>query len=306
MDKVFDKDRALEMGLMSGASVAFGVFDGVHLGHRFLIDQAISTAHETGGRSVALTFDIDPDERFHADRLKKLMTNQERFEALSQTGVDAVVVLPFTPEFSSQGPRDFLESTFGGCVPAYLHVGSNFRFGRRASGNVDDLAYWGKDCGVEVMAHDLKSADGGPISATRIRCLLQEAHITQANDLLGRPYSFSAQVVAGRGEGADMGFATANLMLEDMRRVIPDGVYGSYVYVDGIRYKCAMSMGVAPSFENASAICEAHILDFHDDIYGATIRVEPVHFINHLIKFESLDVLIPTVQGYIAWARENL
>ena len=103
-----------------------------------------------------------------------------------------------------------------------------------------------------------------------------------------------------------MGFATANLMLEDMRRVIPDGVYGSYVYVDGIRYKCAMSMGVAPSFENASAICEAHILDFHDDIYGATIRVEPVHFINHLIKFESLDVLIPTVQGYIAWARENL
>ena len=98
MAKVFNVDSSFDYGVLAGASCAFGVFDGVHRGHRFLIDQAKQTAAENDGISVALTFDIDPDERFHADRLKKLMTNERRIAALSQTGIDAVVVLPFTPE----------------------------------------------------------------------------------------------------------------------------------------------------------------------------------------------------------------
>ena len=108
MAKVFNVDSSFDYGVLAGASCAFGVFDGVHRGHRFLIDQAKQTAAENDGISVALTFDIDPDERFHADRLKKLMTNERRIAVLSQTGIDAVVVLPFTPEFSAQSPKDFL------------------------------------------------------------------------------------------------------------------------------------------------------------------------------------------------------
>ena len=101
-------------------------------GHRFLIDQAKRTAAESGGKSIALTFDIDPDERFHADRLKKLMTNEQRVKALADTGVDCVVVLPFTPAFSSQSPMAFMDATFGGCAPYAMHVGTDFRFGAKA------------------------------------------------------------------------------------------------------------------------------------------------------------------------------
>ena len=114
MAKVYKVDETFDHTLFIGASCAFGVSDGVHRGHRFLIDQAKRTAAESGGKSIALTFDIDPDERFHADRLKKLMTNEQRVKALADTGVDCVVVLPFTPAFSAQSPMAFMDATFGG------------------------------------------------------------------------------------------------------------------------------------------------------------------------------------------------
>ncbi len=120
MAPIVNASEAVERGLLSGASCAFGVFDGVHLGHRFLIDQAIETARESGGAAVALTFDVDPDELFHADRLKKLMGNERRLRALAETGADYVVVLTFTEDFAAQAPAEFLEATFGGCVPYAL------------------------------------------------------------------------------------------------------------------------------------------------------------------------------------------
>ncbi len=113
----------LSKRMLTGASCAFGVFDGVHLGHRFLIDQARSTAAETGGASVALTFSIDPDELFAPGRLVELMTNVGRIDALARSGVDAVVVLPFDRDFAALSPEDFLELAFGNSVPSHLHVG---------------------------------------------------------------------------------------------------------------------------------------------------------------------------------------
>ena len=139
MAKVYKVDETFDHTLFIGASCAFGVFDGVHRGHRFLIDQAKRTAAESGGKSIALTFDIDPDERFHADRLKKLMTNEQRVKALADTGVDCVVVLPFTPAFSAQSPMAFMDATFGGCAPYAMHVGTDFRFGAKAAGTVSEL-----------------------------------------------------------------------------------------------------------------------------------------------------------------------
>ena len=129
MAKIYRADESFDHAFFSGASCAFGVFDGVHRGHRFLLDCARETARESGGRSVALTFDIDPDEVFHPDRLKKLMTNDERLAMLAQTGVDAVVALPFTREFAASSPERFLVQTFDGTPPAFLHVGFDFKFG---------------------------------------------------------------------------------------------------------------------------------------------------------------------------------
>ena len=300
-------DEAFDSGVFAGASCAFGVFDGVHAGHRYLIERACETARESGGKAVVLTFDIDPDEVFHAERLKKLMTNEVRLDTLTRTCADLVVVLPFTRSFAALEPMAFLNETFDGTPPAYLHVGYDFKFGARAAGTVRDLDSWAAVGGTSVQAHDLKSDDGAPITATRIRLLLAGGDVEEANRLLGRPYFMTGVVEPGRGEGADMGFRTANLVVPDQMRPLGDGVYAAYAHVDGVRYKAAVNVGVAATFaDRATATCEVHLLDFSGDLYGKPVKVEFLHWLRPMRKFDDLDELIATVKGNIAWVRENL
>lgn len=307
MAQIYRADESFHREVFEGASCAFGVFDGVHRGHRFLIDCARETARATGGRSIALTFDIDPDEMFHAQRLKKLMSNDERLSMLADTGVDAVVALPFTREFAASTPEEFLARTFGSGVPAHLHVGSDFRFGAKAAGAVPELRQWAASCGMTVDAHDLKSADGAPITATRIRLLLADGNIGEANELLGRSYFMTGVVTPGRGEGADMGIRTANLEVSDQMRPLGDGVYAAFATVDGKRYKAAVNVGVAATFaDRATATCEVHLLDFDGDIYGQYMKVSFEHFLRPMRKFDDISELIATVRGNIDWVCENL
>lgn len=300
-------DLDFDYRIFQGASCAFGVFDGVHRGHRFLLQCAQETAAASQGRSLALTFDKDPDEVFHPDRLKKLLTNHDRLQMLAATGVDAVVVLPFTPDFAALNPREFLEKTFGGHVPAYLHVGFDFHFGARARGSVAELEEWATCFGTHIDAHDLKNDEGAPITATRIRLLLDATDIEEANHLLGRPYYLRETVLPGRGEGRDMGFHTANLSPTFPFRVLGEGVYAAYVTVQETRYRAAVSVGVSPVFAGrATASCEVHILDFSGNLYGEEIKVEFIEFLRPMIKFETTEELIATVMGNIAYVREHL
>jgi riboflavin kinase/FMN adenylyltransferase len=293
--------------MLDGSSCAFGVFDGVHTGHRYLLGEAQRTALDSGGASIALTFDIDPDEMFHADRLKKLLGNADRLRMLSESGVDAVCVLPFTREFAAESPAAFLDATFGEHVPAFLHVGRDFRFGSCASGEVRDLERWALRSGTEIYAHHLVSADGKPVTATRIRLLLQKGDVEEAAKLLGYPYTLHETVHPGRGEGREFGFRTANLDVPNMKRVLAEGVYAGYATVDGVRYRAAIAMGKSPVFEaRGSADCEVHILDFQDDIYGQDIRVEFHARLRPMIDFASVDELIATVKANIAWVREHM
>lgn len=306
MAKVYNVDSSFDFGLFDGSSCAFGVFDGVHKGHRFLLACARETARENNGASIALTFDIDPDEVFRPSHLKKLMTNEDRIAALAASGVDYVVVLPFTRRFASQSPEDFLAATFGGYAPYALHVGADFHFGKCASGDVSDLMSWAQSRLARIYAHDLESMEGAAITATRIRGLLSDGHCAEANDLLGHPYTFAGVVQPGRGQGSDMGFSTANLCIPPMLRALGDGVYAAWATIGDSRWKAAISVGVSRVFDDAVATCEVHILDFSDDIYGETITVEPVCFLRPMIKFDSVDELIATVKGNIEWVREHL
>ena len=307
MAEIYEVGERFDHAFFAGTSCAFGVFDGVHAGHRYLLAQARETAGRSGGKSVALTFDIDPDEVFHPDRLKKLMTNEERVRMLADSGVDVVAVLPFTRDFAASSPEEFLVQTFDGTVPSFLHVGYDFRFGAKASGTVDELEAWGASEGMRVVPHDLASADGRPITATRIRLLLAGGDVEEANRLLGRPYFMTGVVEPGRGEGADMGFRTANLVVPDQMRPLGDGVYAAYAHVDGVRYKAAVNVGVAATFaDRATATCEVHLLDFSGDLYGKPVKVEFLYWLRPMRKFDDLDELIATVKGNIAWVRENL
>lgn len=307
MVQVYKVDSSFDHQIFTHSSCAFGVFDGVHIGHQYLLSCAQATAKEHGGNSIALTFDIDPDELFHADRLKKLMSNETRIAMLAKSGVDMVVVLPFTRDFAAMTPHEFLERTFNGCAPAHLHVGLDFRFGAKAAGTVADLGEWGAHSGCHIDAHNLKSADGDPITATRIRLLLAEHKLDEAEALLGRRYFLHEQVKPGRGEGVDMGFSTANLIVPTNRQVLEEGVYAAFATVDGNRYKAAVSVGVSPVFEGKTqASCEVHILDFSGDIYGEYIDVEFVEYLRPMIKFDSTDELIKTVLANIEYVRTHL
>lgn len=186
MPKIIRIREGGSSAVFAGSSCSFGVFDGVHRGHRFLVDQAIRTAAESGGVSVALTFSIDPDEMFAPDRLVKLMTNEERISVLAETGVDAVVVLPFDRDFASLKPEEFLDVTFGSNVPAHLHVGEGFRFGCKGAGDIACLKEWGARHGMEAHCHDLLKSGGLPVSSTRIRELLAQGRIDEAGLLLNR------------------------------------------------------------------------------------------------------------------------
>ncbi|MCI8425363.1 MAG: riboflavin biosynthesis protein RibF [Adlercreutzia sp.] len=298
---------AFDETLLDGASVAFGVFDGVHEGHRFIIGEAVNSAREEGLASAVITFDIDPDEVFRPGELKKLMTNEARLAKLAELDVDAVVVLPFSREFAAQSPDDFLESCFGAGAPRHIHIGSDFHFGSKASGSVADLRRWGDERGMEVHSHELLAEGGRPVSATRIRGLLGQGKVAEANELLGRPYALEGIVRAGRGEGTDFGFATANLEIDPMMKAIGDGVYAAYAVVDGERYKAAVNVGVPATFaDRSTANIEVHILDFARDIYGQPVQVEFIEWLRPMRPFDSTEELIATVKSNIQWVRDNL
>ncbi len=293
--------------IFEGTSCAMGVFDGVHCGHQYLIGQAVKAAKEAGGRSVVLTFDKDPDELFSPEKMHKLMLNEDRIALLEDSGVDEVIVFPFTRQFAALEPRDFLERTFNGHAPDTLHVGFDFRFGAKASGTVADLRLWGGERGTRIFPYELESADGIPISSTRIRGLLEKTELEKANELLGHPYFVRAQVRHGRGEGKELGFSTANLKLAPQLQTLGDGVYAGYAYFGEERYKAAISFGISPTFaDSTDSSCEAHLLDFSGELYGVELRLEFLHFLRPLIRFNSQEELVRTVLENIDWVRTHL
>lgn len=304
---VYQLEQARDLHLFEDACCAFGVFDGMHRGHRFLLDSAKIAAVRHNTESIVITFDQDPDELFRPDSLKKLLTNEDRVSRLAHSGLDKVVLLPFSREFAGQQPADFLLNTFGEDIPMQMHVGIDIHFGSRASGSVLDLQNWGRERGCSIEAHELELSGGAPITATRIRGLLQDGQIEQANDLLGYHYALSGFVQPGRGEGADLGFRTANLTIAEQLTVLGDGVYGAYVVVQGKRYKAAVSVGVSPVFaDKTTSNCEVHILGFEGDLYEQQLKVEFVRFIRPLIKFESAEHLSAEVKANIAQIHNEL
>lgn len=182
---LFVVDDTFDFTMLAGSSCAFGVFDGLHIGHQYLIRCACDAALAEKSSSFILTFDRDPDEVFHPERLQKLMSNETRLNALQHMDASGVVVFPFTREFFTRSPEGFLNHAFPCDAPAHLHVGEDFRFGAKAAGTVDTLRKWGRHSNCQIHAHHLISEDGLPITSTRIRLLIQDGAVDEALRLLG-------------------------------------------------------------------------------------------------------------------------
>ena len=274
----------------SGSLVCIGIFDGVHLGHQALIGAAKNLADESGLGLTICTFDPHPNAVVRPDQVPKLISDiSQRKQLLFQNGVDHVEVVDFTPEFASLSPLDFSQVYLKDQLNAQtVVVGSNFTYGRKASGDVDTLTNDGNQLGFAVKLVDLVQSDG-TISSTRIRELILSGNVAAAAELLGRNFSLSGQVVQGDQRGRELGYPTANVEWDETLIVPADGVYAGYVNVAGDRLPAAISVGTNPQFGGKTQRVEAYVLDRTDlDLYGMRIGVEFVELMRPQEVFDSL------------------
>ena len=293
---------------LGAASIAIGVFDGVHRGHHELIDAVVRDARERGCKAVVVTFDPDPDVVVSPSPAQKLMTTADRLHALALTGVDAVVAVPFTPAVAALDHVGFLDLLSRVVDIRSIRVGSDFRLGRGGASGVAEMRAWGAARGVDVFGHELLCVDGQTICATRIRQELRQGHVELAAELLGRPYMVRGGVVRGRHEGSDMGFPTANLQVPVGIQVPADGVYEGLVLVEDTVWPAAVNVGLPPTYaeDAASAHLEANLIGYTGDLYGASVSLAFTRWLRPSRVFDSLDELIATVEGNIDDIRHNL
>lgn len=285
--------------------VAVGVFDGVHVGHQALVRDAVEMARSRQVDSVVLTFDRDPDQVVSpGTAMPQLLDLEDKLDLLSRQGADVVLVVPFTERLAATAPLVFLDEVLIQTMsPIAVAVGYDFRFGHRAEGDVDLLVRYGAEHGFTVLAHELVRDAGAPVTSTRIRGLVEAGDVAEAGRLLGHPHRVRGLVVRGRGEGAELDAPTANLVTDPFAAAPADGVYAGRVEIDGVTYACAVSVGLPPSFPEASAALEAHVLDFRGDLYGRSLAVEFLERIRSQRCFDDPADLAATIRTDIVDVR---
>ena len=281
------------------AVVTIGAYDGVHLGHRAVIRQVRDRAAELGALSVVVTFDRHPASVVRPDAAPRLLTTPEqKIELLSQTGVDAVVVVPFSAEQAKETPVDFVTRVLVESLRAQaVIVGSDFHFGHMRQGNVTLLREMGErhdfTCEPIVL---VPRADGvnEPVSSTAIRRALAGGEIDSATRMLGRAHEVRGVVIEGDQRGRTIGFPTANVNIPAGMCLPADGVYaGIYRRPDGTEHSCAINLGRRPTFyaNQDYSLLEAYLLDFTGDLYGEDAAVQFVAFLRSEKQFGGLDEL---------------
>ena len=281
------------------AVITIGAYDGVHRGHRAVIAQVQARAAELGARSVVVTFDRHPASVIRPDAAPRLLTNPaQKLELLADTGVDATVVVPFSPEQARETPVDFVERVIVNALRTQaVIVGSDFHFGHMRQGNITLLREMGErhdfTCEPVVLVPRADGVDE-PISSTAIRRALAGGEIETATRLLGRALEVRGTVVTGDQRGRTIGFATANVEIPNGLCLPSDGVYaGVYRRPDGSEHACAINLGRRPTFYvNAEhSLLEAHLLDFAGDLYGEDAAVTFVAFLRSEKQFAGIDEL---------------
>lgn len=294
------------------AIVSVGVFDGLHLGHRALLDRALAWGRAENARDVVVSFDPHPDlvldpAGFHyVAPLTPLREKRERLEAL---GVDELCVIPFTRELAALEPETFVaEHLIGPHRPRGLVVGEGFALGKGRAGTVERLREIGRESGFEVEAVPLVEIDGARVSSTRIRDCLGRGDVAQAARLLGRLYNLSGKVVSGHGVGKTLGYPTANLMLDEEKLVPADGIYVARARLgeEAEWRPAAMSIGVRPTFDGKVRQIEVFVLDWQGDLLGARLEVQFVDWLRPERRFESAEALTRAIGEDVAESRRRL
>lgn len=272
-----------------------GFFDGVHRGHRYLIDQVKAVAREHGAESMVITFDRHPREVLHSDyQPQMLSTLSEKTEMIKATGVDHCEVLPFDEAMALLSAYDFMKTVLRERLGVkYLVIGYDNRFGHNRSEGFDDYVRFGRELGIEVIRAKAFVLNGVNVSSSVVRSFLSAGEVEMAAMCLGYRYSISGKVVSGVQEGRKMGFPTANIDIKGIKKMLPaNGVYAVVALLsDGSQYQAMMNIGMRPTFHGEKTTLEVNLFDFSGDLYGKQLSVSFVKRIREERKFESEKAL---------------
>jgi riboflavin kinase / FMN adenylyltransferase len=292
-----------------GSAVTIGVFDGVHRGHRAVIDRMVAEARPAGLAPVVVTFDPHPLEVVRPGAHPELLSTLEhRLELLAGLGVAATLVLPFTTEFSQLSAEEFVRLVLVDTLHAgQVVVGTNFRFGHKAAGTVAQLGLLGADFGFEVIGLDLVSSAGGtePVSSSAIRVAVAAGDMATATAGLGRPHRVEGTVVEGDRRGRDLGYPTANLAPTEHAAIPADGVYAGWLVTSGEPLPAAISIGTNPTFDGTERRVEGYALDRDDlDLYGRHVAIDFAERLRETVRFDSVEALLEQMSADVARARQ--
>lgn len=278
-----------------------GFFDGVHRGHRFLIDRVIEEAQRSGMSSAVITFDRHPREVLQTDYQPDLLsTLDEKLLLLSKTHVDNTVVLHFDASLAALTAHDFMRDVLQRQLKVRkLIIGYDNRFGHNRSEGFDDYVRYGKELGIEVIRADAFLPDDVRVSSSVIRTCLREGRVEDANRLLGYDYTIESRIVSGYQNGRKMGFPTANLDVTRCQQLLPaSGVYAVWVRLkDSVGWKRGMmNIGHRPTFNGTTTSMEVNLFNFSGDLYGQELLVSFISKIRDERKFDSIDALAEQLQ----------
>lgn len=279
------------------AVVTVGFFDGVHLGHRSVLQHTVAEAGERGLTPVAVTFDRHPREVVAPGSEPRLLTTTERKASLiKETGIQRLVVLPFTEEFSHWPAEQFVDRVLlGGLSAAHVVIGANFTFGHRAQGNLDTLVEVGVSRGFSAEAVPLVELDGRTVSSSSIRSALSEGDLAWPLQALGRRFIVDGQVVGGAGRGTGLGYPTANLRTWPRLLLPGNGIYAGRAELKHQWYTAAISVGTNPTFGTEPLHVEAYLLDFEGDVRGEHLGVEFWERLRDEVRYESTEALVAQI-----------
>ncbi|MBO4736519.1 MAG: bifunctional riboflavin kinase/FAD synthetase [Paludibacteraceae bacterium] len=273
-------------------ALTIGFFDGVHLGHRYLVSELSDCAKKRDLATAVLTFRTHPRQVLHSDYIPSLLTTtDEKIALLKETGVDYVVLTEFTQELSLLSAQEFMRLLHDKLNVRCLMIGYDHRFGHNRSEKFEDYVEFGKEIGIEVIQSSPLVIGGLNVSSSAVRKTISEGDVANAARLLGREYSLTGTVVKGFQVGRTIGYPTANIAYDDCRLLPKDGVYAARVTVDSHVYDAMLYIGSRPTVNTGKISVEAYLFDFSDDIYDKEVNVNFVERIRESIKFDSIEEL---------------
>ena len=300
--------HSLETATFQNSWLTIGVFDGVHRGHREIIQKLVNDAHAHHAPAVVLTFDPHPATVLTGREIRCLTTPDERADLLAAIGVDVVITQRFTPNLSTATALEYMTTLKKSLGLSHLLIGYDFALGKGREGNAARLTEIGLELNYSVEVVSALSDESGVISSTEIRKLISTGNISEASKLLGYRYQLGGEVIHGEGRGKTINFPTANVNYPKGKVMPPNGIYACWAYLGDKKFMAATNIGLNPTFtpERQIPSLEAYLLDFDRDIYGETMQLEFVARLRDEIRYTSVDALIKQIHDDVDKTRAML